>query len=122
MPFAPDHDELYACLGRVIINRRKKIDMTQTELATKSGVDRSFISDLERGKRHPSFGTVNKIASGLNMRYSRLVKQCEIYMLEGKTTESLNDSEEKEERGASMQHIHNMEKLPHAELKTEDIA
>ncbi|MBU6454259.1 MAG: helix-turn-helix domain-containing protein [Cyanobacteria bacterium REEB67] len=90
MSFAPDYDDLYACLGRVIIQRRKKIDMTQTELATKSGVDRSFISDLERGKRHPSFGTVNKIATGLNMRYSRLVKQCEIYLQEAKESGAAN--------------------------------
>jgi transcriptional regulator with XRE-family HTH domain len=79
-PLAFDKDDLYACLGKVIIKRRKEIGLTQDELARRSGVDRAFISELERGKRQPSFGTVSKLASGLNIRYSRLVRECETYL------------------------------------------
>jgi hypothetical protein len=32
---------------------------------------------LEQGKRNPSFGIVANIAKGLNLRYSRLVANCE---------------------------------------------
>lgn len=79
MPLVADVDTLYTSLGKVIIQRRKEINLTQTELAHRSGVDRAFISNLEQGKRKPSFGTVSKLAAGLRISYSRLVRQCEIY-------------------------------------------
>lgn len=73
----PIHQHLYTCLGEVINTRRKGLGLSQEELADKSGVDRAFISNIEQGKRNPSFGTVASIASGLKMRYSRLVTKCE---------------------------------------------
>ncbi len=72
-----EHKELYRCLGESILLRRKRLGMSQEELAESSGVDRSFLSSVERGKRNPSFGTVASIASGLKMRYTRLVSNCE---------------------------------------------
>lgn len=73
----PQHQHLYTCLGEVISLRRKRLHMSQEELAEDSGVDRAFISTVENGKRNPSFGTVASIAGGLKMRYSRLVTKCE---------------------------------------------
>lgn len=72
-----EHKELYRCLGEVITVRRKRLGLSQEELSEASGVDRSFLSNVERGKRSPSFGTVASIATGLNMRYTRLVSNCE---------------------------------------------
>jgi transcriptional regulator with XRE-family HTH domain len=71
------HAELYRCLGQVISFRRKRLGLSQEELSEASGVDRSFLSSVERGKRNPSFGTVASIASGLRMRYTKLVSNCE---------------------------------------------
>lgn len=71
------HQELYRCLGEVIALRRKRLGLSQEELSEASGVDRSFLSSVERGKRNPSFGTVASIAAGLKMRYTRLVSNCE---------------------------------------------
>lgn len=71
------HKELYRCLGEVIALRRKRMGLSQEELSEASGVDRSFLSSVERGKRNPSFGTVASIASGLKMRYTRLISSCE---------------------------------------------
>jgi transcriptional regulator with XRE-family HTH domain len=71
------HQHLYNCLGEVIALRRKRLKMSQEQLAADSGIDRSFISNLEGGKRNPSFGTVAHLAHGLKMRYSRLVARCE---------------------------------------------
>lgn len=71
------HNELYRCLGQAIVSRRRRLGMSQEQLAEESGVDRSFISSVERGKRNPSFGTVASIANGLKMRYARLVNNCE---------------------------------------------
>jgi transcriptional regulator with XRE-family HTH domain len=59
--------------------------MSQQELAEEAGVDRAFISNIERGKRNPSFGTVALIANGLKMRFTRLVHKCEECMIDEKT-------------------------------------
>lgn len=73
----PFYEILFQCLGGVIAKRRKELRMSQEELAAKTGVDRAFISNVERGKRNPSFGVVASIARGLKMRMSRLTGQCE---------------------------------------------
>jgi len=78
----PLHQHLYTCLGKIITLRRRRLGMSQESLAADSGVDRAFISDLERGKRNPSFGVVASIAGGLRMRYSRLIHRCETCALE----------------------------------------
>ena len=75
-----NHTHIYKCLGKVINLRRKRLGLSQEQLAEDAGVDRAFISNVERGKRNPSFGTVAKIADGLRMRYSRLVTKCELCM------------------------------------------
>ena len=71
------HQGLYDCLGEVIAFRRKKMNMSQEDLAEESGVDRAFISNVEQGKRNPSFGVIASIAQGLRLRLSRLVLLCE---------------------------------------------
>ena len=74
---------LFLCLGEAISLRRKRLGMSQEELADNAGVDRSFISSIERGKRNPSFGLVARIASGLKMRFARLVENCERCLRKG---------------------------------------
>ena len=68
---------LYGCLGKVIMLRRKRLGISQEDLAKDTGVDRAFISSIENGKRSPSFGSVQRIARGLNMRFTRLVDNTE---------------------------------------------
>jgi transcriptional regulator with XRE-family HTH domain len=68
---------LHECLGKVISQRRKRLGMSQEELAEQAGVDRAFISSVERSKRNPSFRTVVRIAHGLRMRFARLADNCE---------------------------------------------
>lgn len=70
-------DPLYLCLGEVIRDRRKALDLSQSQLAAGTGIDRAFLSNLERGQRKPSFGMVARIAKGLKLKLSRLVTMCE---------------------------------------------
>lgn len=73
----PFYENLLLCLGRAISTRRKRLQLSQEELAARTGVDRAFISNVERGKRNPSFGVVAAIARGLKIRMSRLTGLCE---------------------------------------------
>ncbi len=73
----PLRQRLYECLGQIVTARRRRLGMSQEDLAEEAGVDRAFLSKIEGGKKQPSFGLVANIAQGLRMRYARLVQNCE---------------------------------------------
>ncbi len=54
-------------LIRATIDARIKAEMSQQELAEKSGVSRSDISRIENGKANPSYKMLCKLAKGLGM-------------------------------------------------------
>lgn len=51
--------------------------MSQEELAELSGLDRTFVSMLERGVRQPTVTTLFAIAKALSIPPSRIVEQAE---------------------------------------------
>ena len=61
-------------LGKIIRSKREAMNLTQMELANKAGVDRNYIGMLERGERNPSYLSLLKIATGLGISVSKLVK------------------------------------------------
>ena len=52
---------------QAIIDARKKCNMTQKELAEKTGIDQSDISKIERGNANPSLSTLKRLAEGMDM-------------------------------------------------------
>jgi XRE family transcriptional regulator, regulator of sulfur utilization len=61
-------------LGRVIRQLRTERGVSQEGLAAISGVDRTFMGAIERGDANPSFEVVQRIASGLNISLSDLMR------------------------------------------------
>ncbi|PFG13041.1 helix-turn-helix transcriptional regulator [Bacillus sp. es.036] len=53
-----------------LINKRKKLKMTQEEVSTLSGVSRSAYSNIEVGTRDPSVETAKKIAFVLKFKWT----------------------------------------------------
>jgi len=53
--------------GQVIRERRRKLDMTQEELARRIQASNPYIGLLESGKRHPSEKIVIKVAQALGL-------------------------------------------------------
>ncbi len=51
---------------RQIILARKELNMTQEELAERTGIKQSNISRLEKGTYNPSLSSLKKLAKGLN--------------------------------------------------------
>jgi len=49
--------------------------MTQVELADYLGLRRTYISDLERGKRNVSLATLEIIAQGFGLSVSKLLSK-----------------------------------------------
>jgi len=63
--------------GRVLRRQRALRDLTQETLALKSGVDRSYLSQLERGVRQPTLTTLCKLADTLGTSPSVLISHLE---------------------------------------------
>ncbi|MBP9782418.1 MAG: helix-turn-helix transcriptional regulator [Candidatus Pacebacteria bacterium] len=53
---------------------RTEKDLTQSELAIKLNVDKSFISNIENGKSNPTIATVANIAKALGISSEELIK------------------------------------------------
>jgi transcriptional regulator with XRE-family HTH domain len=54
---------------------RKGVHLSQMELHKKSGLDRTFISDLERGIQCPSLRTVLRVAKALDIAPWNLIRR-----------------------------------------------
>lgn len=68
-------------LGRIIaINLRQlraERNLTLGQLSKISGVSKTMLSDIEKGNSNPTINTIWKIASGLNIPYTRLMEEIE---------------------------------------------
>ena len=61
-------------LGKRIQYLRVSRKMSQEDLALESGVNKNYLSDLERGCRNPTVKILAKIAKGLGISLSDLFK------------------------------------------------
>ena len=52
---------------QAMIDARKKCNMTQKELAERTGIDQSDISKIETGNANPALSTLKRLAEGMNM-------------------------------------------------------
>jgi transcriptional regulator with XRE-family HTH domain len=65
--------DLLILLGDRIRRRRKLAGWTQVQLAERIGIDRSFLADVERGKRNISILNLYLIAKALKVSLSQLL-------------------------------------------------
>jgi len=66
-------ETIQADLARNIIARRKALNMSQEKLALQAGVDRTYVSQLERGIANPSISILCRIAEILQCKMQDLV-------------------------------------------------
>jgi transcriptional regulator with XRE-family HTH domain len=59
-------------LGIRIKELRKKLGMTQEDLAFQVGVDRSYMGFVERGEKNPTLAKLTKIAKSLKVSLALL--------------------------------------------------
>ena len=64
-------------LGRAVRAIREVRGMSQVEMAEATGFRQSWISSVEHGRRNPSWNNVVRLADGLGVRPSALVKRAE---------------------------------------------
>ena len=65
---------LHRRLAAQVKRRRTELKMSQEELATRSGLHRTYIGGIERAERNVSLATVEMIGAGLGVEPSELLK------------------------------------------------
>lgn len=60
--------------GHTLRETRRQTNVSQDDLARLSGVDRSAISNYERGRREPNLRTIVKLARAMNVSPSSLLR------------------------------------------------
>lgn len=74
MQSPPFSNDISSRFGLRLRDLRRSKRMTQVDMAVTFGIDRSYISDVECGKKGVSLATLEVIALGLNIELSDLLK------------------------------------------------
>jgi transcriptional regulator with XRE-family HTH domain len=64
--------------GLVLRRLRKEAGLTQEKLALDAGIDRNFVSLIERGINQPTIRILFKLADILQIQPSKILRQVEI--------------------------------------------
>jgi transcriptional regulator with XRE-family HTH domain len=64
---------LCKAFGAAVRARREELELSQEELGFRSGLDRTYVSGIERGVRNPTLKSVGRLAKALSTRPSRLL-------------------------------------------------
>lgn len=67
------NEEILKQLGTNIKKIRNEVGVSQEQLASICGFDRTYISLLERGKRNPSYLNLAKLSKGLNVDLEKII-------------------------------------------------
>lgn len=60
-------------LGNKVRKLRAEMNLSQEKLGELTGLDRTYISGIERGVRNPSLKNIEKIAKALNVHITQLL-------------------------------------------------
>ena len=52
---------------------RKRMKLTQTEMAERIGISQSYLADIEHNRKNISLAVVLRIAKGLNISVNKLI-------------------------------------------------
>jgi transcriptional regulator with XRE-family HTH domain len=63
--------------GFAVKDRREAPGLTQEEFAERAGIHRTYLSDIERGKRNVSLLNIERLSSALSLKLSELFRSVE---------------------------------------------
>jgi transcriptional regulator with XRE-family HTH domain len=70
-------EQISTVFGQVLREQRLARELSQEGLALAADVDRTFVSQMERGIRQPTITTLMKLANALGIQPSTLVARME---------------------------------------------
>lgn len=74
-----------AALGTAVAARRAELGLTQEQLANASELHQRWISNIETGKRNPSYASLRRLADALELTTSELLALAEAIEARGTT-------------------------------------
>ncbi len=80
----PTPEQTLAALCAVLQEQRQALGITQLDLAEQAGMQRSYISDIEQGRRNLSVQNLFRIALALDLTPADLVERAESKMTTGR--------------------------------------
>ena len=63
--------------GRAVRSRRLDMGLSQEGLGFRCDLDRTYVGGVERGERNPTLRVIVRLAEGLEIDVSRLMRQAE---------------------------------------------
>lgn len=73
---------LMLAISKAIRERRVGLGVSQEELGNRADLHRTYISDIEAGRRNLSLRSLFRLATGLGLSVSELLKLAEVRMIE----------------------------------------
>ena len=67
-------DPILFAFGQSVAKHREAKGLTQEALAAKADLDRTYLSDIERGKRNPGIQNVIRLAKALGVKTAKLTE------------------------------------------------
>jgi len=64
-------------LGIAVAARRNELGLTQEQLSLRAELHQRWISNVETGKRNPSYASIRRLAAGLDITASELIATAE---------------------------------------------
>ena len=71
---------IQVAFGKACKTFREELHISQEKFALSIGMDRTYYSSVESGKRNISIQNIYKIANGLGISIEKLMKKAEDYM------------------------------------------
>lgn len=72
-------EPMLVAMGKYIRQKRISLGLSQEELATRAGLHRTYISDVERGIRNLTIGAAWFVAHGLGVDFKEMISALEIH-------------------------------------------
>ena len=70
---------IQVCFGKACRECCKKMNISQEKFALSIGMDRTYYSSVEAGKRNIAIQNIKKIADGLGINISELMSKAETF-------------------------------------------
>jgi transcriptional regulator with XRE-family HTH domain len=74
MPASP---AFQLALGMAVKARRQELGLTQEQLYLRTDIHQRYLSNVENGKRNPSYASLRRLAEGLGLSASELIAAAE---------------------------------------------
>lgn len=84
MPRKATTPPLVRAIGRALREERERRGLSQEELSHRAGLDRTFMSGVERGERSPNLRTVLRVTDALAVPFSKVVLAAEATLRAGR--------------------------------------